>query len=58
MATTYEPPVTSADSLEDRIRERAHELWLLRGNEPGSPLEDWLHAEREIIAEDKEDLQE
>ena len=58
MATTYEPPITSTDSLECRIRERAHELYLLRGNEPGSPLEDWLQAEHEIIAEDKEGLQE
>ena len=58
MATTYEPPIASADSVEDRIRERAHELWLLRGNEPGSSLDDWLQAEHEIIAEDREALQE
>jgi hypothetical protein len=58
MATTHEPPVTADDSLEARIRERAHELYLLRGEEPGSSLQDWLEAEREIIAEQRDELQE
>ena len=34
--------------LEDRIRERAHELYEARGREDGRELEDWLHAEEEI----------
>ena len=33
--------------LEERIRLRAHELYVLRGNESGSELDDWLQAEDE-----------
>jgi hypothetical protein len=38
------------DDLEDRIRERAHELYEARGREDGHELEDWLRAEDEITA--------
>ena len=31
-----------------RSRRRAHELYVERGNESGSELEDWLQAEEEI----------
>ena len=31
------------------IQKRAHELYLLRGQEPGHELEDWLQAERELL---------
>jgi hypothetical protein len=34
--------------LEERIRRRAHELYVVRGNESGSDVEDWLQAEQEI----------
>lgn len=34
--------------LEERIRRRAHELYLQRDNDTGSELEDWLQAEDEI----------
>jgi hypothetical protein len=34
--------------LEERIRQRAHELYLQRGNESGDEIEDWLQAEDEI----------
>jgi hypothetical protein len=34
--------------LQERIRLRAYELYVLRGNESGSPLDDWLQAEAEI----------
>jgi hypothetical protein len=30
-----------------RIRERAYELYLERGDSPGDEVEDWLRAERE-----------
>ena len=33
---------------EQEIRNRAYELYLLRGAEPGHELEDWLQAEREL----------
>jgi hypothetical protein len=32
-------------ALEELIRRRAYELYLLRGNESGSELDDWLQAE-------------
>lgn len=40
--------------LEERIRRRAHELYLQRGQRPGSPLQDWLQAESEIRGADDE----
>jgi len=33
------------------IRTRAHELYLARRAQPGRELEDWLQAERELMAE-------
>ena len=35
-------------SLEERIRRRAYELSVQRGNQSGSELDDWLQAEQEI----------
>ena len=35
-------------SFEERIRRRAYELYVERGNESGSELDDWLQAEEEI----------
>ena len=35
--------------LEEKIRERAHELWLQRGGGEGSDVEDWLQAEQETL---------
>ena len=34
--------------LESQIRTRAYEIYLARGDQPGSPEEDWLRAEAEI----------
>ena len=34
--------------IEERIRRRAYELYILRGNESGWELDDWLRAEEEI----------
>ncbi len=35
-------------SIEERIRRRAYELYVERGNESGSELDDWLPAKEEI----------
>jgi hypothetical protein len=35
--------------LEERIRQRAYELYIIRGNESGSEQEDWLQAEAEVL---------
>lgn len=36
--------------LEQKIRFRAYELYLLRGPAPGDAVQDWLRAEAEIAA--------
>ena len=41
-------PQIETTSLEEQIRQRAHELYVERGNESGSELDDWLQAEKEI----------
>jgi Protein of unknown function (DUF2934) len=35
--------------LEDKIRERAHQIYEDRGREPGRELQDWVQAEDEIL---------
>jgi hypothetical protein len=35
-------------SREQEIRNRAYEIYLQRGRQPGYELEDWLQAEREL----------
>jgi hypothetical protein len=47
----------AALSLEERVRLRAHQLYVDRGNESGSELDDWLQAEEEISAEQEEHLE-
>jgi DUF2934 family protein len=37
-------------NLEDEIRRRAYEIYEQRGRTPGNQHEDWLRAEREILA--------
>ena len=45
---SVEPAVTAAaEPLDVLIRLRAYELYLERGNRPGSALEDWTQAECE-----------
>ena len=34
----------------DKIRRRAYEIYLERGENPGCELDDWLQAEREVDA--------
>jgi hypothetical protein len=43
-------------SLEERIQKRAYELYVLRGNESGSEMDDWLQAEDEIRAVEEQNL--
>jgi len=46
--------------LDERIRRRAHEIWLGRGAGSGggdSSLEDWLQAEREVLGQAKQPAQ-
>ena len=45
---------TNLIPLEERIRMRAHQLYVERGSESGSELDDWLQAEEEIAAAEEE----
>jgi Protein of unknown function (DUF2934) len=40
--------------VEERIRQRAYELYLQRGRVDGFALDDWLSAEREIVGTRKQ----
>jgi len=35
--------------LQEKIRHRAYELYVQRGSQSGSELDDWLRAEAEIL---------
>jgi Protein of unknown function (DUF2934) len=35
---------------EEEIRNRAYEIYLQRGGQPGYEVEDWLQAERELAS--------
>ena len=55
-AHTIDVPIAESHLLlEERIRRRAHEIYLSRGAQPGSELDDWLQAEREILGEGPKD---
>jgi hypothetical protein len=45
-------------SLEERIQKRAYELYVSRGNQSGSELDDWLQAEDEIQRAEEQALDE
>jgi len=40
--------VSDPQEIEERIRQRAYELYEARGRGDGQDLEDWLRAEEEI----------
>jgi hypothetical protein len=47
-------PLTTTPALpptHERIRERAHEIFMARGGTPGNELDDWLRAEQELKQE-------
>ena len=37
------------EAIQQRITSRAHEIWRDRGASIGRALDDWLHAEKEIV---------
>ncbi len=43
---------------EERIRERAYEIWERAGRPEGKTVEHWLQAESEIAAEEQGQAQE
>ena len=49
---------TKPVSLEERIRQRAYELYIQRSCQSGSELDDWLEAEAEIRRAEEEAIDE
>ena len=45
-----ETEASSRSTREQEIRICAYEIYLQRGEQPGSELEDWLQAERELTS--------
>jgi hypothetical protein len=48
------PQSAQAINLDEEIRRRAYELYLERGGATGDQHQDWLTAEREILARHKQ----
>ncbi len=47
---SHRKPAATADlRIEEEIRQRAYELFEVRGGQEGYELEDWLRAEEEIL---------
>jgi hypothetical protein len=40
--------VQPPDQIQERIRQRAHEIYEARGRQDGHELDDWLIAESEV----------
>jgi hypothetical protein len=40
---------SDAAELENKIRERAHQIYESRGCEPGKDQQDWIQAEHDIL---------
>lgn len=40
--------VDTSQPREDRVRQRAYEIYLTRGTQEGDEVSDWLAAEREF----------
>jgi hypothetical protein len=51
------PPIETL-SLEERVRQRAYELYVQHGNQSGSEIGDWLQAEEEVRRAEEEALDE
>ena len=56
VARAKESPIESL-TIEERIRRRAYELYVLRGNQSGSELDDWLQAEEEVLRAQEETIE-
>ena len=55
--TRAKEPLIETLPFEERIRRRAHELYLQQGNQSGSELDDWLQAEEEIRSVQEEAIE-
>ena len=50
MARNRKAQAQSAPDLEEKLRQRAYELYEARGREAGHDVDDWLQAEAELSA--------
>ena len=57
MPTAVRQKKTAELPVEERIRQRAYELYILRGSASGSEVEDWLQAEEEIRAQQDREIE-
>ena len=48
--STRKPSVAKSAPTIEQIQLRAYEIFLERSGAPGSEVEDWLQAERELVA--------
>ena len=42
--------IVETEPTFEQIRQRAYEIYLSRGDQPGDEFQDWLQAERELRA--------
>ena len=42
-------PASDDLPIDEQIRQRAYELYIRRGSETGSEVDDWLQAEEEVL---------
>ncbi len=52
-AKSKSPSAKKKLSPQEKIAVRAYEIYLERKGAPGNPLEDWVRAEREILAQSR-----
>jgi hypothetical protein len=52
-AVALAAPISDAAGLENKIRERAYQLYEDRGREPGKEQQDWAQAEHEVLNNDR-----
>lgn len=48
-----QPSVSTEESAQQRIAERAYHFYVERGAEDGHALEDWVRAEQEVLGEER-----
>ncbi len=51
--TKSKTPSAKKLSPQEKIAQRAYEIYLERNGAPGNPLEDWVRAEREVLAKSR-----
>jgi hypothetical protein len=52
-STKSKSPSAKKLSPQQKIAQRAYEIYLERNGAPGNPLEDWVRAERELLVKSR-----